>query len=184
MSNPVFTDVYLETDRLVIRRLSLDDTVQLQRVVGQEKVVEYLPENVMTLDEVREAIEWLQSCYQKNTPAKIVKWTLAVVWKETSEVIGWCGLGPLDFNPEEIEIYYGFSQDFWGRGLATEAAGAVLDYGFERIGVNRIVAVTDPANIGSVRVVEKLGMKFERRIDDLPEEFNHYNGLHYYAKIK
>jgi len=183
MNNQMFTDVFLETDRLIIRPLSSDDTMQLRQVVAQEEVMRFLPEDVMSLEDVQEIIDWLQTCYRQNTPEKIKKWTLAVVWKESSEVIGWCGLGPLDFNPAEIEIFYGLAKDYRGRGLATEAARAVMDYGFDSIGLDRIVAVADPDNIASVRVLEKLGMKFERRLDDLPEEFKDYNGFFIMLKL-
>jgi ribosomal-protein-alanine N-acetyltransferase len=83
--------------------------------------------------------------------------------KETSEMIGFCGLQPLD-GTAETEIGWWLAQAWWGQGLATEAARAALRDGFERAGLKRIVAVALPANRASIHVMEKLGMKYEREM--------------------
>ena len=64
----------------------------------------------------------------------------------------------------EVEILFGVEPEHWGKGVATEAAGAVLRYGFEDCRLARIYAGADPPNAASVRVIEKLGMKFARKI--------------------
>jgi len=78
--------------------------------------------------------------------------------KESEKLIGYCGLQLLD-DTEEIEIYYGFHKDFWGKGLATEAAKVVLRFGFEEVKLPRIVAVTHSDNTDSQKVLLRLGMK-------------------------
>jgi ribosomal-protein-alanine N-acetyltransferase len=83
--------------------------------------------------------------------------------KETSEMIGFCGLQPLD-GTAETEIGWWLAQAWWGQGLATEAARAALRDGFERAGLKRIVAVALPANRASIHVMEKLGMAYEREM--------------------
>jgi [ribosomal protein S5]-alanine N-acetyltransferase len=180
MNNHLFCDMSLKTERLIIRPFKPADAKQLHSIVSQPKVLKFLPEDVMTLEEVRHVIEWLQTCYQQNIPEKILKWTLGVIWYRTSEVIGWCGLGPLDFSPKETELFCGLSELYWGRGIAAEACRAVLDYAFTNIGLTRIVAVIDPENLQSRRLIEKLGMQLEKQVHGLPEEFQHYEGfLHY-----
>jgi ribosomal-protein-alanine N-acetyltransferase len=84
-----------------------------------------------------------------------------VVLRETGEIIGWGGLIHLD-NTEQIEVGYGFDKLFWGRGYATEVAGAWLRYGFAALGLERIVAVAVPENRASRHVMEKLGMRYEK----------------------
>jgi RimJ/RimL family protein N-acetyltransferase len=79
----------------------------------------------------------------------------------TGEMIGWSGIQPLE-DSGETEVGYAFARQHWGRGYATEAAAAWLSYGFERVGLARIVAVANPANTASRHVMEKLGMRFER----------------------
>ena len=177
----MFKDVRLETERLAVRPFELDDAAALHGIVSQEEVMKYLPEDVMSLEEVRHVISWLADCYQKNTPECILKFTLAIISKKDEKLIGWCGLGPLEFSPEEIEIFYGLSKDQWGKGIATEAARTVLRYGFETLKLDPIVAVTDPRNAASVKVIEKLGMIYRRKIENLPEKYSFYEGCLYHS---
>lgn len=80
----------------------------------------------------------------------------------SDEVIGFCGFrwGEAGTPPE---LLYGLSPTYWGRGLATEAARAVLTYAFQQLGIERVWAATDPPNVASIRVMERLGMRFDRR---------------------
>lgn len=181
VSNSLFQKVSLKTGRLTVRTIDTTDAEELHAVVCQPRVLAFLPEDVMTLEEVRDIIRWLQGCYLENRPEKIRKWTLGIEWDLTSEIIGWCGLGPLDFSPEEIEIFCGLSESYWGKGIAVEACEAVLDYAFQNIGLEKIVAVVDPENRQSVRLIEKLGMRYEKQVNGLPEEFHHYEGFRYYS---
>ena len=142
----MFADLYIETERLIIRPFEDNDRNAFASIVSQERVVEYLPENVMSPSQAGRIFDWLRECYRKNKPDRIIKYTLAVVFKANHRVIGWCGFGPLDFNPVEIELYYGLSEDYWGRGLATEAARAILNFGFDTVGLDKIVAVVSPQN--------------------------------------
>lgn len=181
MNDRIFLDINLKTERLTVRSIRPADAGQLHSVLSQPRVVEFLPEDVMTLEEVRDVIKWLQTCYQRNTPEKIVKWTLGIIWNRTSQVIGWCGLGPLDFSPTETELFCGLSQSYWGRGIAVEACRALLDYTSTKIGLTRIVAVADPENRRSRKLLERLGMQLEKQVSGLPEEFRHYEGFLYYS---
>ncbi|MEP7066696.1 MAG: GNAT family N-acetyltransferase [Gemmatimonadota bacterium] len=74
--------------------------------------------------------------------------------------IGWAGLQPLN-GTADIEVGYAFGKSAWGRGFATEVASALVQWGFEDRGLDRIVAVASPENTGSRRVMEKLGMRYE-----------------------
>jgi RimJ/RimL family protein N-acetyltransferase len=86
-------------------------------------------------------------------------WKLAI--KGTSEIGGFCGLQPLDDLPG-VEIGWWLATRFWGQGLATEAARGVLADGFGRCELNRIVAIAKRENKASTRIMEKLGMRYER----------------------
>lgn len=81
--------------------------------------------------------------------------------KEGGPLIGFCGLQPLPDSPD-IEIGWWLARACWGRGLATEAAREALRDGFERAGLKRIVSIAQPANTASIRIMQKLGMWFER----------------------
>lgn len=177
----MFTDIYIETERLVVRPFTLGDRDPLYTIVSQEEVMRYLPEGVMSREETLETLSWIIDCYGKNTPEKIIKFTVAVDLRETNELIGWCGLGPLAFLPWEIEIFYGVTRRLWNRGIATEAAEAMLEYGFSGIGLKRIVGVVYPENRASKRVLEKAGMKYDRMVTGLPPEHEEYQGVLSYS---
>jgi ribosomal-protein-alanine N-acetyltransferase len=81
--------------------------------------------------------------------------------RATGAVVGDCGLIPLELRGPEIELGYRLGRRWWGRGLATEAAGAALRAGLDVVGLDRILAVTHPENRGSRRVMEKLGMTYQ-----------------------
>lgn len=84
----------------------------------------------------------------------------ALVLKETGELIGTAGLIPLE-TTGEIEVGYSLAQHFWGMGFGFEAAMGWLDFGFEHSGLERIVAIAHPDNIGSRRIMEKCGMSYQ-----------------------
>jgi ribosomal-protein-alanine N-acetyltransferase len=172
----MFKDFVLKTDRLVIRLFNKDDLDSFHYIVSQEEVVRYLPETVMSRREAEEILNWLIECYSRNKPEKIIKFTVAVVDRKTDQVIGWSGFGPVEYDESQMELYYGLSGEYWGKGLATEAAGAVMKFAFEEIGLDRLVALVAPENKASVRVIEKTGMEYRETVNDLPEKCKYYNG--------
>jgi ribosomal-protein-alanine N-acetyltransferase len=93
--------------------------------------------------------------------------------------IGWCGL-KMRPGINEIDLGYRFIKDSWGKGYATEAAAASLRYGFEKLGIKRIVGRALPGNLASVRVLEKCGMTYvgEETIDEqLHKTYEAFNPL-------
>jgi ribosomal-protein-alanine N-acetyltransferase len=162
----------------------MHDAEGLHEILSQEEVMRYLPEDVMSMEEVKGIVSKLISYYDENSPGHIVKLTLAVVLKENQKIIGWCGLGPLEINPKEIEIYYGFSKHHWAKGFATEAAKAMLRYGFDYFKLDPIVGITKPENAASARVLEKLGMVYKKKVGKLPENQRFYQGCLYFSLSK
>jgi ribosomal-protein-alanine N-acetyltransferase len=178
---PLFTDLRLETERLIVRAYTMADLDDLCAIVSQKEVMENLPEGILSREQTEKALRWIIDCYARNTPEKIVKFSVGVVEKSTDRVIGWCGLGPLEFDESEIEIYYGLSNSQWGRGITTEAARVLLDYGFQAIGLDKIVAIVKPQNIASQRVIDKLGLVYHKRLQGLSEKHEFFEGLLYYS---
>ena len=88
------------------------------------------------------------------------KW--AVIDKDTNTLIGLCGLHNVDIGTNEIktELGYRLAKDFWGKGLGTQAARAVRDYAFTTLKLNEIVSCIEKENLASIRVAEKVDMKF------------------------
>lgn len=177
----MFRDINLETTRLVIRPFTLDDLKAFHAILSEEAVMEYLPEDVLSLEEVERILDFVTDCYTRNTPKDIIKFTVAVDDKATGRLIGWVGLGPLEFDTTRVELYYGLAEIYWGRGLATEAARAMLDFGFRSLALPEIVAVVSPENKASGRVLEKLGMKYLRVVRNLQADQRFYTGFLYYS---
>jgi ribosomal-protein-alanine N-acetyltransferase len=86
-----------------------------------------------------------------------------VLLEESGESIGMCGLIKRD-GLEDVDIGYAFLPKFWSKGYALEAALAVRDYARDVIGLKRLVAITDPENQGSIRLLEKIGLKYEKMV--------------------
>ncbi len=145
----------LETKRLFLRRFTEDDLEALYVLRSDAETMQYikLPETPA------ETLTWLQLVSSRWEHEKIG--FCAVILKETSELIGWCGLWRLR-ETGELEVGYAIIKTMWRKGLASEAAKAFLSHGFEDLGVERIVAVARADNIASRRVMEKIGMSFEK----------------------
>ncbi|HEX8180862.1 MAG TPA: GNAT family N-acetyltransferase [Pyrinomonadaceae bacterium] len=149
--------MHIETDRLLIRPLTADDLPRLIQLRADDEVSRYIGGAAMQAPEaVTRRLQFYLDCHERYGFGMS-----AINRKVDGEMIGWGGLQPLE-ETGEIEVGYGFAKEFWGQGYATEAAAACLRYGFEQAGLARIVAVAIPENIGSRRVMEKAGMKFER----------------------
>lgn len=87
-----------------------------------------------------------------------------IAQKTNGEIMGWCGAGP-SAGDGEIELVYMLGKPFWGQGFATEAARAVVRYGFENQSWDRIVAAIIPGNVASRRVLEHLGFVYEKDVN-------------------
>lgn len=152
--------IVVETDRLVLRHFRLDDGDDLDDVFGDREVMRFGP-GVQSPRWVR---AWLRRCLESYAERGFGPW--AVVERNRSHVIGYCGLfhlADVDGN-SETELGYRLKRPHWGLGYATEAARAVRDYGFAALGLPRLIALIDPGNRASIRVAEKVGMRFERAV--------------------
>jgi RimJ/RimL family protein N-acetyltransferase len=149
----------LETARMRLLPWQADDWLLLRPIGRDPQVMRYISDGEPWPDErIREFVGRQVAHFDR---LGYCLWKLLL--KETSEMIGFCGLQPLD-GTAETEIGWWLAQAWWGQGLATEAARAALRDGFERAGLKRIVAVALPANRASIHVMEKLGMKYEREM--------------------
>jgi ribosomal-protein-alanine N-acetyltransferase len=147
----------LETERLLHRKFKPDDLDKLIELRSDTEVNQYLGgARLQNPEAIAKRLEFYFECYDKFGFG-----VTAMIWKETGEMIGWSGLMPLE-DTGEIEVGYGMSKEFWGKGIGLETARAWLDYGFNKAGLTRIVAVAQPENTGSWRIMEKCGMRYEK----------------------
>jgi [ribosomal protein S5]-alanine N-acetyltransferase len=152
----------IETERLALRRLTLNDLDALAAIYSDEDVRQYFPEGILTYEQTKEELEWIINVYYGQYGFGLWATTL----KETNEFIGRCGLLPWTIDGrEEVEVAYLLAKEHWGRGLGTEAARAILAYGFEELHLSRLICLIDPANEASVKVAVKIGMSLEREAE-------------------
>lgn len=145
----------IETARLRLRHLILDDLDALFGIYSNPEVMKYVGKGARTKDETLAALIKMIEHWKHG----FGMW--AIIHFGNSKFIGRCGLCFLDNTPE-IELGYTLDKPYWNMGLATEASLAILKYGFEQIGLKRIVAIARPENLASQRVMQKVGMKFEK----------------------
>ncbi|MES1022390.1 GNAT family N-acetyltransferase [Gloeocapsa sp. BRSZ] len=148
--------IAIETHRLILRELTLDDVEDLARIYADPVVMKYYPK-LITREETKYQIARMINGYQQRG------WGLwATIHKADRKFIGRCGLIPqLVAGLPEIEIGYMLAKDYCGQGLATEAACAIRDYGFG-IGCNRLISLIAPGNIASQNVAIKTGLCYEK----------------------
>jgi RimJ/RimL family protein N-acetyltransferase len=156
----------LETRRLALRHATLDDDDFILRLLNEPSFLRFIGDRgVRTHDDARRYIaERLIGSYERNGFGLWV-----VERKETPGPIGICGLVKRDALSDP-DIGFAFLPEHWRCGYAYESAAAVKDYALETLGVPRLFAVTNPDNVGSIRIVEKLGLVFERMIALTPNE--------------
>ena len=145
----------ITTERLVLRAFTHKDALTLFDILQVEGVLRYFPDPIPpSRERVERFIERQLAHWEEHG----FGWW-AVVPQGGEELIGWNGL---QFIPEtdEIELGYLLSKPFWGQGLAVEGGQAALEFGFETLGLERIIGLVHPDNIASQRVLEKLGMTF------------------------
>ena len=163
-----FTVNVLETDRLVLRKVSIDDAEFILELLNEPSFLRFIGDKgVRTLDDAREYIlQGPVASYEKFGFG-----LLLVEQKESGLPIGMCGLLKRDVL-EYVDIGYALLPEFWSKGYALESASAVMSYAREKLGAKRVLAVVNADNQSSIRLLEKLGFHYEKMIrlaDDAPE---------------
>ncbi|AKG24629.1 GNAT family N-acetyltransferase [Calothrix sp. 336/3] len=147
----------LQTQRLILRPLTLEDAASVQKLAGEREIAA----NTLSiphpyLDGMAE--EWIQTHPQLFQEGKAVFFGVGI--KETGELCGVIGLG-INSEHQRAEMGYWIGKPCWGKGFCTEATAELLRYGFVELGLNRIHACHFRRNPGSGRVMQKIGMKYE-----------------------
>ena len=154
------TPIVCQTSRLILRRFTESDVDSLLGFRGDPEVMRFS----ITGPETREDIQtkYLPSCFRRYSRDGLSQW--AVVRKSDGLCVGECGICVQEVDGEkEFEISYRMRRDCWGNGLATEAARACCDYGFQKAGLRRLISIIESENATSIRVAEKMGMTLEKR---------------------
>jgi ribosomal-protein-alanine N-acetyltransferase len=148
----------LETDKVILREMTLDDVEFYFRHFNNDKIVEgscFL--GPKSLEAAKEELELY--CINPFRENRGIRW--GIVRKGGNELIGTCGYYDWNKTARRAEIGYDLDPAYWGQGIMTEALRAVLEYGFEKMALNRIQAIIDSENARSLKLVHRLGFKKE-----------------------
>jgi len=156
----------LETERLSLRRFTLEDAPFALKLVNQPSFIANIGDKgVRSLEDARR--------YLSAGPIAMYEQHGYGLWhaslRDTGAAVGMCGLLKRDILPD-VDVGYAYLPEFWGRGLAYEAASAVLRHGVRKFGLRRVIGVVSDGNQGSIRVLEKLGLRYERMFPMYPGE--------------
>ena len=159
----------LETERMRLVPLGLEDAAPLFEIFRHPDVRKYLlDDDLVSMEWVRDEIAASVGSFEREG------WGLWTIRPEPAgEIAGFAGFRPF-FEPPEIQLLYGLHPDWWGHGLATEAARAVVDHAFGTLGFDEVRAATDRPNTASTAVLERLGMTLTRASEHGPQGTLHY----------
>ncbi len=167
------SNLFIETDRLLIRPFTMDDIEPAYIMNLDAEVSKYTADGgIVSKKEIEQRIiENVFGDYEKHGFGR-----LAVELKKENKFIGFSGLKYLE-DMDEVDLGYRFMKKYWGRGIATESAKACVNFGFESLELNRIIAMVLPENINSIRVLEKLNFEYEKNIIEDTQLANIYSLL-------
>lgn len=153
--------VILETERLVLREVTADDDGFVLDLLNQPSFKKFIGDRgVRNLDQAREYIlTRFTNSYRDNSFGLYL-----MELKEDGKAIGLCGFVKRDTLPDP-DIGFAILPEFEKKGYAFEAADASMNYGKETLGLTRVLAITTPDNVNSAKLLEKVGLRFERNVE-------------------
>lgn len=149
----------LSSEKLMLREFTKSDWVNVHQYASKDIVCQYQPWGPNT---EKDSKDFVHQIIKDSTQKPRKRFGLAVIYKEM--MIGAVELNIRDFINKVGEIAYIVNPDYWGKGVATEAATMLIDFGFKELKLHRIYATCDPRNVASSRVLEKLGMTMEGKL--------------------
>ncbi len=152
----------IETERLILKEVSLANSMDMFEIFSDEETLKYYDvEPVHKVAEVNKLIEVLQNRFKNK---RGIRWGLYL--KDSGKLIGTCGYHDVNGEALRAEIGYELSRDFWRKGYMKEALEAILDYGFNNMGLNRIQALVVPENEKSIGILKRFGFTKEGVLRD------------------
>ena len=150
---------YIETERTTMRKLTKEDAIDFYTLNLDEEVLKFTGDK--PFENIQTAVDFLTNYdqYEKYGVGR-----LAVIDKATLKFIGWCGL-KYSQDKDQYDIGFRFYRNYWNKGYATETAKKCLDFGFSKLKIEKIVGRAMKENIGSIKVLEKIGMTIKENFD-------------------
>lgn len=147
-----------KTESLIIRELKEADIQEVHAYASDPDVTKYVPFGPNTL---KESEEFVRMCIEYQYQEDRVDFELAVIERHDNKLIGACGIHISDKQNREGWIGYVLNKEYWGKGYGTDIAKILLNFGFNQLKLHRIYATCDPENLGSEKIMQKIGMKKE-----------------------
>ena len=147
-------NINIETDRLILRQFEESDAKALHSICNQQYILKWMPDWKGSVETIKERIQWFKRQYS-NANKDTGRLVLAVELKDKEELIGMVGIGNKEEVDNEIEIAYFISKDFCDNGYISEAAKAMSQWVFAKLGLEYLIAIVEIDNFPSQRIVEK-----------------------------
>ena len=170
----------IETERLILRAFSISDAKDVQRLAGDKAIVE-MTLNIPYPYEDGMAEKWIKTHQEQFNQGELI--SLAIVHKEDDYLIGNIGI-IIDQKNENGELGYWVGKDYWNKGYCTEAAKALVEYSFRKMGLNRIYATHFKKNPASGEVMKKIGMSYEGCLRQQVKKWGKFEDLVYYGLLR
>lgn len=171
----------LETERLILREFEEADRKAVHVYASDPETVRFMTWGPNTEEQTQEFVARAIACRQ-DEPRR--RFELAVIVKADGRLIGACSITVSDPDNRRGWIGYCYNREFWGQGYATEAARAIVGFGFEQLGLRRITATCDTENAASARVLKKAGMRREGLFREDERLRGKWRDTHSYAVLE
>lgn len=170
----------LHTERLILRPVALNDARALHKIMNDPEVTH----NLLTPHPFSEdkVAEWIASRLEGMENRNIVP--MVITLRGTDRVAGFCAFYRVSLIHGNAELVYWLGQEYWGQGYMTEAARRMIRFGFEEMGLERIYAGCFTRNKASARVLEKLGMKYEKCARHEYRKDNEFQDVYYFSILR
>ena len=170
----------IETNRLILRKVTNEDANDMLKYLSDKEVVAPMGlAPFQTEKDVWDEINWYKTIYDEGTG---IRWGITL--KDSGKVIGSCGFLNMLPKHQRAEIGYELCQEYWGKGIASEALEAVVKYGFHHYQLERIEALIEPTNLRSQKLVEKQGFIREGLLRHYEFTCGKFDDLYMYSIIK
>lgn len=153
----------LKTNRFILREYTFDDAQTIYDLIKDPEIYKYMHWGPNSKEDTDNHIKMAIDA-QKEIPR--ISYEMLITDKSNAEVIGAAGIRVTKGSNREGSCGYWIKKDLWGRGIATEVTQRIIQLGFEEMKLNKISATAMPQNIGSIKVLEKVGMKKEGLLRD------------------
>lgn len=153
--------IVAETPRLLLRHFTYYDVRDMAQVMGDPEVMKFSAKGPLSVEQTQDFLEHVIATYERKG---FGLWALEE--NTTRQVIGYCGYSCLTIDGrEEVELSYRLARSLWGKGLATEAANATVQYAFGTLKLPHLISIIEAENHGSIRVAEKCGLAYTKDME-------------------